>query len=75
MHKYFGWLPMLLLAACGGSRDTDTAKPVEETVFNDLIATQDKARSVETTTLQHKQDMDAAIRANEGSEGAAATSD
>lgn len=75
MRKHFAWLPILLLAACGGGRDTSAAKPAEETVFDDLIATQDKARSVETTTLQHKQDMDAAIQANEGSEGAAPAAD
>ena len=36
-------------------RDTD------ETVFDDMIQTQDKARAVEGVTMQHKADVDAAI--------------
>ena len=45
-------------------RDTD------ETVFDDMIQTQDKARAVEDVTLQHKSDMDAAIdRAADAADG------
>lgn len=45
-------------------RDTD------ETVFDDMVQTQDKARAVEDLTLGRKADMDAAIE--QSSEGAPA---
>lgn len=41
-------------------RDTD------QTVFDDTIQTQDRARAVEDLTLGHKADMDAAIEQSEG---------
>jgi hypothetical protein len=45
-------------------RDTD------ETVFDDLVQTQDKARAVEDVTMQHKSDMDAAIdQASDAADG------
>ena len=45
-------------------RDTD------ETVFDDMIQTQDKARAVEDVTMQHKSDMDAAIdQASDAADG------
>jgi hypothetical protein len=42
-------------------RDTD------ETVFDDMIQTQDKARAVEDLTLGRKDDLDQALEASEGS--------
>lgn len=47
-------------AARAKGRDTD------ETVFDDMIETQDKARAVEDVTLGHKKDLDAAIEQSEG---------
>ena len=41
-------------------RDTD------ETVFDDMIQTQDRARAVEDLTLGRKGEMDAAIEQSEG---------
>lgn len=62
------------LAACGGEtpkqdkeemralgRDTD------DTVFDDMIQTQDRARAVEDITLGRKDDLDAALEAAERS--------
>lgn len=45
-------------------RDTD------ETVFDDMIQTQDKARAVEDLTLGRKDDLDQALDASEGDSGA-----
>ena len=42
-------------------RDTD------ETIFDDMIQTQDRARGVEDTTMQQKKNMDAAIDDMSGS--------
>lgn len=63
-----------LLFACGGEapkqdkeemrakgRDTD------DTVFDDMIQTQDRARAVEDLTLGRKDDLDAALEKAEGS--------
>lgn len=75
MHRSAGLsLTGLVLAAllgCGGPAPEDeaTSKPrpepgsqeAEETVFDDMIQTQDRARAVEGVTLGHKQQMDAAI--------------
>ena len=41
-------------------RDTD------ETVFDDMIQTQDKARAVEGVTLGRKDELDQALEASEG---------
>jgi hypothetical protein len=62
------------LVACGGEapkqdkeemralgRDTD------DTVFDDMIQTQDRARAVEDITLGRKDDLDAELEAAEGS--------
>ena len=64
-------LPALLLAtvaACGGSpppEDVEDAKArgrdTDETVFDDMIQTQDRARAVEGVTMGQKAAMDAAI--------------
>jgi hypothetical protein len=66
-------LAVLALAGCGGpepkqdkaeaerlGRDTD------ETVFDDMIQTQDKARGVEDLTLGRKGDLDRALESSEG---------
>lgn len=66
-------LALACLAACGGAPepvDREEAerhgRDTDETVFDDMIQTQDKARAVEGVTLGHKDDMDAAIEDSEG---------
>jgi hypothetical protein len=66
-------LVLLCLAACGGAPDPqdgpaagERAPDAEETVFDDMIQTQDKARAVEGVTLGHKSDLDAAIEESSG---------
>ena len=54
-------LVLATLVACEAlGRDTD------ETVFDDMIQTQDRARAVEDLTLGRKGEMDAAIEQSEG---------
>lgn len=57
----------LALAACAEERH-EPPKPVKDTVFGDMVGTMDKARAVEDTAMQHKQDIDAAVKANEGAD-------
>ena len=74
-------LALTWLVACGPSTpdqaaDRQNAAPApdvkarqgtkDETVFDDLIRTADKARSVEGTVMQGKANTDAAIEAAEG---------
>jgi hypothetical protein len=55
------------LSACGGSEDESREPmPVKDTVLGDAIGTMDKARAVEDTTLQHKEDLDRAMDEAEG---------
>ena len=62
------------LVACGNptphaKKDSDaTDREVEETVFDDTIQTQDRARAVEDLTLGRKSDLDEALRKAEGEE-------
>ena len=62
-----------LLLGCGPpapTGDTVEAEPpgseAKETVFDDMIQTQDKARAVEGVTFAQKAAMDAAIESAEG---------
>jgi hypothetical protein len=50
----------LLLAACGGS--SDESDQDQEKVFDPLIQSVDKAKSVEDTVMQQKEDMDEAMK-------------
>jgi hypothetical protein len=50
-------LAVLALSSCGSAEPP----PVQDTVVGDMVGTMDRARSVETTTLQHKQALDEAI--------------
>ena len=65
-------LMLTCLVACGYSEPQDKeearakGRDTDETVFDDMIQTQDKARAVEDLTLGHKADMDAAIEKSEG---------
>jgi hypothetical protein len=60
------------LVACGYSEPKDTeearakGRDTDETVFDDVIQTQDKARAVEDLTLGRKDDLDAAMQQSEG---------
>jgi hypothetical protein len=62
------------LVACGAPppepQDEEEARELgrdtDETVFDDMIQTQDKARAVEDLTLGRKGEMDAAIEQSEG---------
>ena len=68
-------LALVVLVACGGpvpetAEDKEAAREkgrdTDETVFDDLIQTQDKARAVEDLTLGRKGVLDAAIEQSEG---------
>ena len=53
----------LALAGCGGAPEEERQPmPVEDTVFGDTVGTMDKARAVEQTTLQHKEELDRAMQ-------------
>ncbi len=53
----------LLLSACGNEpADDATTSEDEETVFDPLIESVDKAKGVEDTVMQHEEDMDEAMR-------------
>jgi hypothetical protein len=51
-----------VLSACGSDQDEPREPtPVKDTVFGDAVGTMDKARAVEETTMQHKEDLDRAM--------------
>jgi hypothetical protein len=55
------------LSACGGGQEEPREPmPVKDTVLGDAIGTMDKARAVEDTTMQHKEDLDRAMDEAEG---------
>lgn len=60
------------LVACGAPvpQDKEEAREkgrdTDETVFDDMIQTQDRARAVEDLTLGRKGEMDSAIEESEG---------
>ena len=56
------------IAACSSKQDEQAEAPpmkVEDTAFGDMTKTMDRARSVEATTMQQKEDMDRALEASE----------
>lgn len=65
-------LMLTCLVACGYSEPQDKeearakGRDTDETVFDDMIQTQDKARAVEDLTLGRKDDLDAAMQQSEG---------
>jgi len=67
-------LVLAALAACGApaSPDKEAAREkgrdTDETVFDDMIQTQDRARAVEDLTLGRKAGIDAAIGRSEGAD-------
>jgi hypothetical protein len=71
MHAYSPTIALLfaavVMSACAGDEaDTPEPPPVEDTVFNDMVSTLDKARGVEETTMQHQQALDRAVEESEG---------
>lgn len=58
---------LIVLSACSGGGDEPRSEPppVEETAFGDMVGTMDKARSVEETTKQRKEQLDEALEASE----------
>ncbi|HET9693669.1 MAG TPA: hypothetical protein VFP48_04730 [Steroidobacteraceae bacterium] len=67
-------LALLSVLACSAPapepQDEDEARALgrdtDETVFDDMIQTQDKARGVEDLTLGRKDELDQALEASEG---------
>ena len=57
------------LCACGpdpAPKDPSSLPAVKDTFSGDMVGTMDKARAVEATTLQQKEDMDRAVKEAEG---------
>lgn len=53
------------LSACGpdpAPKDPSPLPPVKDTFAGDMVGSMDKARAVEATTLQHKDDLDRAVK-------------
>ena len=67
-------LALLIVAGCSAPapepKDEEKARSLgrdtDETVFDDMIQTQDKARAVEDLTLGRKDELDQALEASEG---------
>lgn len=62
---------LVLAAACGGGDAPAEPRrsepmPVEDTVFGDMIETQDRARAVEDVGMERKQEMDRVIEETGG---------
>jgi nitrous oxide reductase accessory protein NosL len=63
-----GLIAVLAMAGCGRSEPEPEEQPmkVEDTVFGDLVGTQDKARDQANAAVeQHKAALDAEIRESE----------
>jgi len=58
----------LLLGGCGSSQEPDpsVSSPTAEKPLDDMVGAMDKARAVEDTTMQHKEDLDRALLESEG---------
>jgi hypothetical protein len=72
MHMRRGLIVLLAASVQLGCSSEENASPreapppVEETVFGDTVSTLDKARAVEATVLQQKEELDRAVRQSEG---------
>lgn len=55
------------LTACGAGEQQEAREPppVEDTVFGDAVATMDKARAVQDTMNERKEELDEAMKAAE----------
>jgi hypothetical protein len=69
-----GLLAVLGCSAPAPEQDKEAAEALgrdtDETVFDDMIQTQDKARAVEDLTLGRKDELDQALEASEGDDPA-----
>jgi hypothetical protein len=54
-----------LLTACGAEQKPAEPPPVEDTAFRDMAGAMDKARAVEGTMQQHKEDIDRVLEQKE----------
>ena len=54
-------LVSVALAACGGEREPKEPLDVKDTAFGDMVEAKERARAVEDTTMQHKQELDRAL--------------
>ena len=65
MRATIGLLCVLAgLAVCGNQAEEENKKEpmkLEDTAFGEMTSTMDRARSVETTTMQHKEELDRAL--------------
>lgn len=54
-----------LLAACGAEQKPAEPPPVGDTAFGDMAGAMDKARAVEGTMQEHKEEIDRALEQKE----------
>lgn len=61
-------IAVMLLGGCEPSDESQPSgtPPVEARPLDEMTGAMDKARAVQDTTLQHKEDLDRALRENEG---------
>lgn len=56
------------LSACGKTESKrPDPPPVKDTAFGPMVGAMDRARSVEGTTMQHKDNIDKALESNDNS--------
>ncbi len=62
------FLVILTMTGCGASETPEESQspPIEETAFGETVGTLDKARAVEGTVMQQKEDIDQALQESEG---------
>ena len=56
---------VLVLAACGSSEQPEEPPPVEDTAYQGMAEAVDKARGVEATLQQQKDNLDRTLQENE----------
>lgn len=57
----------VVLIACGAAQEeAKEPMPVADTVFGDTVGALDKARAVEATTQERKQEIDRALEESQG---------
>ena len=57
------------IAACSSKQEEQAEAPpmkVEDTVFGDMTQTMERAKAVEGTTMQHKEEVDKVLEADGG---------